>query len=136
MKTIYVALGYPVHNEMSLNSPPPTVLAVSMDEAKLLTFVEGLHDPTKDTLRPGGKSWVYVHEGQCYSSINIVEATNLDDAPSSAQEKVVRRGPICGAPLWPGNVATPLCGEPPGHYPKTLHRGNGSCAHMTWQDPE
>ena len=31
--------------------------------------------------------------------------------------------PICGAPMYKGNVATPFCCEPPGHYPATMHRG-------------
>lgn len=45
-------------------------------------------------------------------------------------------GPTCGAAMLKGNVATPLCCEPPGHYPATLHRGNGSYADSTWGEPE
>ena len=42
----------------------------------------------------------------------------------------------CNAPMYKGNVATPFCCEPPGHYPTTLHRGNGSYAGTSWGEPE
>lgn len=136
MSSAYVALGFPVHNGMSLEPPPPVVLAVSRDEAKLEAFAEGLQDKTQNTMRPGGASWppVYVYEGRRYSSVNVIEAADLDGPQMVVTKRVL--GPICGAPMSKGNVATPLCCEPPGHYPGTLHRGNGSCSHMTWRDSE